>query len=142
MPKERAKRADISESDRESRVDRHGILPFKFAKPESVATVVAVARGVIDDLVVVEVELRVDAGVRRSGVTKGIAQRVAPILTNIEKIVMESVEREPGGIVVELIDEDNVRANDLEHLCNAPGIGVVLVVELIAAPCLIAARCL
>jgi hypothetical protein len=91
------------------------------------AGVEAEAEGVVrpaDDAVVVEVEPGRDAGVRLRREAVRVVDRRGAVLRDREVVVLEEAERDAARVVVELVDQDDVRPDALDRLGGVPRLRV------------------
>src|SRR5918994_651521 len=88
----------------------------------------AEAEGVVaaaDRARVVDVESRRDAGVRLCSEAIRIEDRLGTVLADREVVVLEALQRNAAGVEIELVDQQDVRANTLNRLGRIPGLDVV-----------------
>jgi hypothetical protein len=91
------------------RVDGHSELTREEPEP------VGIVRSA-DHPVVVEVEARGDARVGRRRVAEGVEDRTRPALADGQVVLLEEAQRQAPGIEVELVDQQNIRADALDDL--------------------------
>ena len=108
----------LLEVDRVAAEDGHAELALELTESERVVATT-------DGAVVVEVEAAGDPGVGRRDEGVAVVDRLGTVVRHLEVVVPEQVDGDVARHVVELVDEQHVRAGALDDLGDRRGLGVV-----------------
>ena len=126
-PAEALERTGARDVQREAREHGEGVLARELTEAEGVVAVRPAARA--HRAVAVEVEATRDTGVGREGDRVGVVDRVDTRgLGHVEEVVLEAPERDPALVVVELVEQQDVRALPLDDLRDVAYLLVLLLV--------------